>query len=156
MSDPWLSWDDGWDRYPTLAEAQAAAAKTLGDHREWARREGWPDDTDRIAWGVTLYRAVEVRRQTNTCDECEAEPGAVHEDGCGLVEEDGTVYDPEHPYTCGYELEPVPGAIEAVLGLASVEQLRAELARRLVAEAMPVRHSVAEPVTLEEDRKSVV
>lgn len=98
--------DDGWSHYATLAEARKAAEEALDTRRDWANSDNgeWPDDTDRIGWGVELCCIVG------------------HE-----VEEE--VYG-ELRQSVEYTLEPIPGALEAVLGLATLDQLRAELARR--------------------------
>jgi hypothetical protein len=106
--------------YATAEEARRDAEKQLDADQTAAASDGeWPPGVDGTCWGVVLGRVVE-HPDPHTCDECDGV--GRHEDDCLEAGDDLDAVD--------YRLEPVPGAIEAVLGLASVEQLRTELARR--------------------------
>lgn len=54
--------DGGEDWFATEDEARAAAAAALDDIE--VDEDGWPDDTERITWGVELGGAVVVERGT--------------------------------------------------------------------------------------------
>lgn len=130
---PWLAWNEWWFGCATLEEARKAADLALQSSRHQARLgDGWADDTDRIGWGVQLVHCVEHNRQPTRCPYCEQEQGTPHLPDCDDFEEDHPerVVSLEHDFLRDYRLEPVPGAIEAVLGLASDAQLRAEVERR--------------------------
>lgn len=134
---PWLAWNEWWFGCATLEEARKAAAEALESSRQQALYGyGWADDTDRIGWGVQLVHCVEHNRQPARCPYCEQGQGTPHLPDCDDFEEEHPerVVSLEQDFLCDYRLEPVPGAIEAVLGLASDEQLRAEVERREMAD----------------------
>lgn len=117
----------------SLRDALKGARTALAYDREILRSEGeWPRGVERTWVAVMLYRVTEKDRAPARCPYCDAEVGTPHTAECDE-------YEPENPdrvvvldfdYTCDYGLVKVPGAIEAVLELASEGQLRAELARR--------------------------
>ena len=129
MADPFFSYDhDFGARWGiTFADAERQARKALDDDSDHARDSGeWTGVTDQIRMGVVLAQVVPTDPEWRIPD------GETVDAGLPVVLVEDLGRDP----TVRYTLEPVPGAVEAVLGLATVEQLQAELRRRWVAAAV--------------------
>lgn len=129
-----FSYDDDlrFEEHDTADAASKCAEGRLDYDRDNAH-EGWPEEVTDTCWGVVLARVTETSRAPVTCPYCEHRVGDVHAADCDDFEP-GRRVTADFDEHADYELLPVPGAIEAVLAMATDAQLHAELARREAAE----------------------